>query len=73
MLDTLSKMNILRDYTLITDHHLPHNRPDIIFVIKDQKEVFLIDVAIPSDSRLSQKFVKKQDKHFDLKIEVSPF
>ena len=33
-------------------------------------EVYLIDIAIPGDSRLSQKVVEKQTKYVDLKIEV---
>jgi len=46
--------------TLITDRPL---RPDITFVSKCHKEVFLIDVAIPGDSRLSHKIVEQQDKY----------
>ena len=30
---------LLWDFTPIADYHLPYNRPDIIFVKKDQKEV----------------------------------
>ena len=56
---------------MITDHRLPHNRPDLTLVLKHQKKVFLIDVAIPGDSRISQKITEKQKKHVDLKMELS--
>ena len=63
---------LLWDFTPITNHHLPHNRPDIIFIMKDLKEMYLINVAIPGDSmRLSHKFAEKQNKYVDLKIELS--
>ena len=40
--------------------------------MKNEKEVFLIDVVITDDSRLSYtKFAEKQNKYVDLKIELS--
>ena len=53
---------------LITDHCIPHNRPNLMLALKHQKKVFLIDVAIPGDSRISQKITEKQKKYVDLKI-----
>ena len=38
-------------------------------VVKQTNELYLIDIAIPGDSRLSQKAVEKQTKYVDLKIE----
>ena len=61
----LVKMSCCGIFTLITDHHLLHNRPDLMLVLKHQKKVFLIDVAIPGDSRISQKI------NVDLKMELS--
>ena len=49
---------------------MQHNRPEITMVLKQTNEVKLIDIAIPGDSRLSQKVVEKQTKYVDLKIEV---
>jgi len=40
-------------------------------VRKTSNEVYLIDVAIPGESRISQKTVEKHTKYVDLKIEVS--
>jgi len=40
-------------------------------LLKETNEVYLIDIAIPGDSRLSQKAVEKQTKYLDLKIEIT--
>ena len=47
---------------------MAHNIPDIIVV--EKKQVWLIDVAIPRDSRINQKEVEKITKYQDLKVEV---
>jgi len=52
----------------MTDQHLPHNRPDIVYV-SSEKHVYLINVAIPGDGQMAAKFQKMQ-KHTDLKFEV---
>ena len=48
-----------------------NNHPDIIFVYKQSDSVFLIDVAIPGDSRISSKTVEKLTKYVDLKVEIT--
>ena len=63
-------MKLLWDFTVQTDHHLPHNRPDIVCVHHQHDTIFLIDVAIPGDSRITQKINEKYQKYTDLKIEV---
>ena len=50
---------LLWDFTLITDHRLPHNRPDLMLVLKNQKKVFLIDVAIP----VTQEFLRRLQRN----------
>jgi len=62
---------VLRDFTIVTDTAINHNRPDITLVRKTSNEVYLIDVTIPGESRISQKTVEKRTKNVDLKIEVS--
>jgi putative methionine-R-sulfoxide reductase with GAF domain len=47
---------------------LAHNISDITVV--EKKQVWLVDVAIPGDSRIQQKEVEKNIKYQDLKIEV---
>jgi hypothetical protein len=61
-------VKILWDFKIQTDKHLAHNIPDITVV--EKKQVWLIDVAIPGDSRIQQKEVEKITKYQDLKIEV---
>ena len=62
------KVKILWDFKIQTDKHLAHNVLDIIMV--EKKQVWLIDVAIPGDSRINQKEVEKITKYQDLKVEV---
>ena len=45
-----------------------HNIPDITVV--EKKQVWLVDVVNPGDSRIQQKKVEKVTKYQDLKIEV---
>jgi len=61
---------LLWDHTIVTDRRLPHNQPDITLVLLNEKKAFLVDVAIPGDSRLYSKVLEKQTKYTDLKIEV---
>ena len=60
------EVKILWNFKIQTDKHLAHNTPDITVIEKVQ--VWLIDVAIPGDSRIDQKEMKKVTKYLDLKI-----
>jgi len=62
---------LLWDFSIVTDASLQHNRPDITMVFKHTNEVCLIDIAVPGDSRLSQKVIEKQTKYLELKIELT--
>jgi len=66
-----SDVKILWDYTIQTGSSLPHNRPDITFIDKQKAETKFIDVAIPGDSRISQKSVEKRDRYHDFSVIVS--
>ena len=59
---------ILWDFKIQTDKHLTHNTPDITVV--ENKQVWLIDVAIPGDSRLEQKENEKVTNYHDLRVEL---
>ena len=61
---------LLWDFTIQTDRHLPHNRPHIVWVDFTKKHASLIDIAIPGDSRVSQKITEKYQRYTDLKIEI---
>jgi hypothetical protein len=32
----------------LTDIHIQHNRPDIIILNKQQKQAYLLDIAVPN-------------------------
>jgi hypothetical protein len=36
------------DRTVLTDIHIKHNRPDIIILNKQQKQAYLLDIAVPN-------------------------
>ena len=65
-------MKLLWDFTIQTDRHLTHNRPDLISIDLTRKHAFLIDIAIQGDSRISQKINEKYKRYIytDLKLEI---
>ena len=65
-----SECKLLWNSSIVSDVSLQHSHPDITFVLNQSNEVFLIDIAIPGDSRLSHKYTEKHTKYVDLKIEV---
>ena len=65
------EVKILWDFKIQTDKHLAHTIPDKTVV--EKKQVWLIDVKIPGDSRIDQKEVEKITKYPDLKVEVERF
>ena len=62
------EVKILWDFKIQTGKQMAHNIPNITVV--EKKQVWLIDVAIPGDSRIEQKEVEKITKYQDLKVEV---
>ena len=54
---------IIADFSIVSDVSLQHSHPDITFVLKKTNEVFLIDIAVPGDLRLSRKCTEKHSKH----------
>ena len=64
------KVKILWDFEVRTDRRIHHRRPDIVIVDKENKQVTIIDVAIPSDNNIKEKEIEKITKYQDLKLEV---
>ena len=62
------EVKILWDFKIQTGKQLAHNIPNITVV--EKKQVWLIGVSIPGDSRIEQKEVEKITKYQDLKVEV---
>jgi hypothetical protein len=47
------------DRTVLTDIHVQHNRPDIIILNKQQKQAYLLDIAVPNSHNITQTYNKK--------------
>ena len=59
----------LWDFQSQTDKHLEHNTPDI--VVTKQRNVWIIDIAIPGDGKVEAIELEKITKYRDLAIETS--
>lgn len=44
--------------SIIADKTVHHNRPDIILIVKNNKTVYLIDIAVPNSGNLQTTFKK---------------
>ena len=49
------QVKLLWDFRIQTDHHLDHNRSDIVVLKKASKVCQIIDVACPFDTRIAEK------------------
>ena len=63
------KATIQLDSPIITDRHVPCNKPDIVIQEKMSDRCQIIDVAIPSDYNIQKKATEKKSKYIDLQIE----
>jgi hypothetical protein len=52
------------DRTVLTDIHIKHNRPDIIILNKQQKQAYLLDIAVPNSHNITQTYNTKINKYF---------
>lgn len=64
------KMKVYWNHPIITDRPLAHNKPDILFIDKQQKRAWIIDISIPMDDNIRKSYVEKITKYQDLKHEV---
>jgi hypothetical protein len=49
---SLKKNSLYFDRTVLTDIHIKHNRPDIIILNKQQKQAYLLDIAVPNSHNI---------------------
>ena len=63
-------MKLLWDFRIQTDHHLDHNRPDIVVMEKASRVCQIIDVACPFDTRIAENEREKIDHYQDSKGEI---
>jgi hypothetical protein len=47
------------DRTILTDIHIKHNRPDIIILNKQQKQAYLLDIAVSNSHNITQTYNTK--------------
>jgi hypothetical protein len=47
------------DRTVLTDIHIKHNRPDIFILNKQQKQAYLLDIAVPNSHNITQTYNTK--------------
>jgi hypothetical protein len=55
----LNNNNNNNNKSLITDKTMHKNRPDITLVDKVSKSVYFIDIAIPNNHNLHEKYAEK--------------
>jgi hypothetical protein len=53
--------------TIQTDIH-KHNRPDIIILNKQQKQLYLLDIAVPNSHNITQTYNTKINKYLELSV-----
>jgi hypothetical protein len=53
------------DRTVLTDIHIKHNRPDIIILNKQQKQAYLLDIAVPNSYNITQTYNTKINKYLE--------
>jgi hypothetical protein len=56
------------DRTILTDIHIKHNRPDIIILNKQQKQAYLLDIAVPNSRNITQTYNTKINKYLELSV-----
>ena len=59
---------ILWDFTVQCDRKIEARRPDIALIDKKEREVVIIDVAIPGDDRVKDNELEKVEKYQLLKM-----
>ena len=63
------KATILWIFPIITDRHVPYNKPDKVIQKMKSNRCQIIDVAIPNDYNIKKKATEKMSKYVHLQIE----
>jgi hypothetical protein len=50
------------DRTVLTDIHIKHNRPDSIILNKQQKQAYVLDIAVPNSYNITQTYRVTDEK-----------
>ena len=49
------KFKLLWGFKIEMDHHIEHNKPDILLLNKEERSCWIIDIACPFDIRIVNK------------------
>ena len=63
-------MKLLWDMNIQCDNIIEARRLDIVLVDKREKKCSIIDIAVPTDVRCSEKEIEKVEKYQNLKREI---
>jgi tellurite resistance-related uncharacterized protein len=66
--DSYKTYKLYFDKTILTDIHIKHNRPDIIILNKQQKQAYLLDIAVPNSHNITQTYNTKINKYLELSV-----
>ena len=64
------RAKILWDFSIQTDHVIQARRPDIVVKDKEIDHTWIIDIAVPGDSRTEEKEREKIEKYQELAREI---
>ena len=59
------------DFTVECAREIEPRRPDIVFIDRREREVVIIDVALPGDDRVKDKGLEKEEKYRLLKDKIA--
>jgi hypothetical protein len=65
------KFNLLKNtqpHYSYTPESIKHNRPDIIILNKQQKQAYLLDIAVPNSHNITQTYNTKINKYLELSV-----
>lgn len=65
-----SEYRLYYDRTILTDKTIRHNRPDILLENKQNKEVYLLDIAVPNTQNIEDTITQKSSKYVELAEEI---
>jgi hypothetical protein len=65
---SLDSYKLYFDRTILTDVHIKRNRPDIIILNKQQKQAYLLDIAVPNSHNITQTYNTKINKYLELSV-----
>ena len=64
-------VKLLWDFNIQTASYVQARRPDLVVIDRKKGQCFIIDIAVPGDSRVGEKEREKVDKYQDLRREVA--